>query len=142
MSKKINQVLSSTKEITLGENTFTIKPMTLGDLTDFQNWCDVKKKQEVIDVYVMAGQVPDVKEIMTITGDDDYYQTSMASIEGIVFLLEKAIHKTNDTDITSRQITDLIAIEQLQDITEFLFERYISEDTPSKNKAAKPRLKK
>jgi hypothetical protein len=147
MSKNLNDVLSTTQEFTLGEDKFVVKPISLGMIANFQAWCDVQKKKEIIEVYRLAEQVPDVKEIMEITGDEAYYESMMNSISGIVHLLYKVIHKSNKTDITEEQISERLDTENLQGIVEVIFGRFLDEtiETPekkSKNVKAKPRLQK
>lgn len=127
-SKEISDVLSTTEEIELGSQKYKVKSITLGDIADFQKWCDKQKKKEIIELYKLAEKEVDVREIMQITGDEKYYNTMMNTLDGVIFLLHKVIHKSNKTDITVEQIAEQLDTDNLQEIVEVLFGNFAEEE--------------
>ncbi|MCK4260431.1 MAG: hypothetical protein KAX49_15755 [Halanaerobiales bacterium] len=134
MSKELKDVISSLSDITIGKESYKVKAITLGDISDFQKWCDTKKKQEVIDIYNLAGQVPDVKEIMSITGDDNYYDTMMNTLDGVLYLLHKVINRNNETDISIEQLSNDLDIENFEYVVGVLFGNAAEKVEPKKHK--------
>ena len=141
MQKNIKDVIPSSIDIKMGKKTYKVKASTLGDISSFQRFCDLKKRQEYIDTYKMAEQPIDVKEIMSITGDELYYQSMMNSMEGIIHLLYKNIHRNNKTEITEEQISNELDIEDLKKIVEVLFDSFIEPDDKDKVKNLKAKLR-
>ena len=134
--KELKDVLSTASEVTIGEKIYTIKPITLGDIAAFQKWCDKQKKKEIIEVYKMAGKEVNVRELISITGDEDYYNEMMNSLEGIIHLLYMGMSKTTK-DITEQDIGNNLDTSKLQEIVELLFESFL-EDKPEKKVEANP----
>ena len=142
MSSNISEVLSTSSEIELGGKKYVIKSITLGDIADFQKWCDRQKKAEIIELYKMAEKEVDVKEIMQITGDEGYYDQMMNSLGGVIYLLHKAIHKSNDTDLTEEQLSDVLDTNNLEDIVNVLFGSFVEDKKTEKKTKAKSQQKK
>jgi len=141
----LKNVFSGTKEIIIGEKKFNITPATLGDLSSFQKWCDKKKQDSALDLYIRAGQTPNIKDILAITGNDAEYEVMMGSLEGVVHLVYKSIIKNNkEVDVTEDEVADSLKIDQLQEIVEFIFGSFITKDegdNKPKNTEAKPQSK-
>ena len=143
MAKVLKDVITPITEITIGENEFTIKSITLSDISDFQAWCDVQKKKEIIEVYKLAEQTVSVKEVMSITGDQDYYDSQMNTIKGVIYLLHKVIKRHNDTNITIEELSNEIDIKKIEEIVNILFGSFLEDDKSVKNvKAESPKVKK
>ena len=142
MSSNISEVLSTSSEIELGGKKYRIKSITLGDIGDFQKWCLRQKKAEILELYKMAEKEVDVKEIMQITGDEGYYDQMMNSLGGVIYLLHKAIHKSNDTDLTEEQLSDVLDTNNLEEIVNVLFGSFVEDKKTEKKTKAKSQQKK
>lgn len=137
MEDNLKDVFNNSNEIVLGDKKFIIKTMTMGDIASFQKWCDIKKKKEVIDLYKMAGISPDIKEIMSITGDEDFYNEMMMSLDGVVYLLYKVIKKNNDTDIDEEFVSEHLSIADMESTIKVLFGNFLNDLNEDKESSGK-----
>lgn len=139
MSKeeKMSSIFPTKKEITLDGSVYNIKAVSLSEIAGFQKFCDSQKKKDLIDLYKLADQKIDIKEIMEISGDDAYYSEQMNTLDGILFLLHKNIKKHNKVDITLEQISDKVNLKDIEEIINVLLGDYIKEDTTEKKTIAK-----
>lgn len=141
MGKNVKDVISIQKDITIGEKVFKFKSLTLKGLAEFQLWCDTKKKKEVLEVYALAGKEVDIKEVMEISGDDEYYNKVMQTIEGISQLIYIVI-KCNNEDVDEDYVKDNLSIEDLQTFANDILGDLEAEPKPAKNiKARAPKKK-
>ena len=134
-NEQIKDVISAKKELTLGGKTFFIKPINLSGIADFQEWVLTKKKAEMIEVYKMAGQTPDVKEIMSLTISEEDYNSGMATIDGISFLLKSVINDNNEEKVNDKFVKENLDLDNIQEITEIIMSDFLKEtkDDDSKN---------
>lgn len=156
----IKDVFSTTKEITLGDKVFKIKSINLTSLATWQEWCldklkDDKKKEskekvkELIDIYKMAGQEPDIKEIIRIKKEDDNVVLTpedsdnfINSINGICYLIQLVINDNNDEKIDIDFVKKNLEVNEVGKITEMIMSDFINNMTtepeePVKNQKAK-----
>lgn len=161
---KISDVISITKEIKLGSKTFKIKDISLISLSSWQEWCldklkDTKKKeskekiQELIDIYKMAGQDPDVKELIKMKKEyDDVILAPedsanfMNTIDGICYLIQLNINDNNDEKIDIDFVKKNIDINEAGSIVEFIMHELIKKseegEDSGKNQTAKSQSEK
>ena len=139
--KQIKDVISARKEIELGEKTFVIKSINIAGIADFQEYCLTKKKQEMIEVYKMAGMAPDVKEIMALSISEDDYTSSMMTLDGITFLLRKVINDNNEEQVDINFVKENLELDNIQEITEIIMADFMEtvkeEESEPKNAVAK-----
>ena len=142
MSKDLKDVLSTKKEIVIGDRKFVLKSICLSDLADFQEWCLLQKKKEIIEVYKLAEIDISVKEIMAISADQQYYDQKMDTLNGVIYLLYKVIRRYNDTNITIDELSSIIDINQIEQITSVLFGDFLKKEDKPKNVRAKSKIVK
>ena len=124
MSKEFSEVYSPVETIKIGDRDYTVGKIAIGDIINFQNWCDREAKKELIDLYEMSGEKVDIKELRNLSADQDLYDKKSTSLEGVIFLftsIVKRLNKNVDEDL----IKSLLTVSDIEKISEV-----ISEDIP------------
>lgn len=136
MSENINEVLTATKEITLNDKVFEIKPIDIGDFGDFQNWCLERKQNQLVQIYKMVGEGIDMDKIMSYKMTEEDYDETLKTIDGMAFLIKKSIERCSNDAISYTEIKQGLKLEKLQDIAEFVLSEFMKTEKigePEKN---------
>lgn len=141
MEKSMKDVISIAKDITIGEKTYKFKSLTLKGLAEYQLWCDTKRKKEVIECFALAGKEVDIKEVMEISGDEEYYNKVMQTVPGISHLIYIVV-KCNNEDVDEDYIKENLSINDLNNFANDVLGDLQEDTEPVKNVKAKPRKKK
>lgn len=83
----------STREVKIGKNTFIVSDITLGDLANFEVYCDNYKKKRLAETYKLCDQKPDVAKIIDTVATEVEREAMMSQIHGMIYLLHKILSK-------------------------------------------------
>jgi hypothetical protein len=146
MSKQnVQDMLSVSSEITIGDNVYKIKSITLNGIAEFQEWCDEKRVKKALDIYELAGKEIDMDYIMTLKGDQDFYDDEMQKIKGMIHLIYIVLKNNND-NVDEDYVKTNLALDKLEDfagkvLADFQMETVEGKKT-GKNQIAKSPSKK
>lgn len=105
---------NSKREVKLSGKTFIVSDITMGDLAEFEVYCDDYKKRRMIETYSLCDQRPDVSEILKVVATEVEREEMMSQIHGIIYLLHKILSKHQD--ITIDEVKNTISVQDLQSI--------------------------
>lgn len=171
VKKMVKDVISSKKEITLGDKVFYIKPISLLALADYQEWClskinedkekeKTKKIKDLIDIYKLAGQEPNVDKIIDITSQENEKDAEtiltegdslnlLSTIDGMCYLIKTDINENNDKQVDLDFVKKNFDFDDTAEIAEFIMHEYLTKieeaeekDKPVKNQKTKSPSKK
>lgn len=114
MGKNVNNVISTIYDITIGEKVYKFKSLTLNGLAEFQEYCDAKRISKALDIYKLSGKEMDMDYIMSLKGDQDYYDTEMQQIKGMLHLIYIVIKNNND-NVDEEYVKKNLEISKLED---------------------------
>ena len=80
MSKNIQDAISIQTDIEVGEKVYKFKSITLNGLAEFQEWCDINRIKKAIKISELCGKEPDQDYLMTLKGDQDFYDEEIQKI--------------------------------------------------------------
>lgn len=105
---------NSKREVVLSGKTFIVSDITMGDLADFEVYCDDYKKKRMIETYSLCEQTPDVAKILEVVATEVEREEMMSQIHGIIYLLHKILSKHQE--ITLDEVKSTISVQDLQSI--------------------------
>ncbi|MFG0247841.1 MAG: hypothetical protein ACF8OB_03055 [Phycisphaeraceae bacterium JB051] len=123
----LSAVTAAPIEIQLGSDTFKMRPLTIGDLGEFENWV----RQKVISnaMYASRGLDPAEKRELTgqainaasrITYDSDEAMGMMQSIEGASHLVYLSLRHDHPAITREQVVNKLSNIKQFTEVAENL----------------------
>lgn len=122
--KEFNECYSATDSIEIGNVTYLTGKVTIGDIINFQNYCNKEAKKEAIELYALAGKEINMKELRMMVADSDYYEQKQASIEGVIYLFTCIVKRLNK-DVDEEYLKANISVNDIQKLVDA-----ISEDIP------------
>ena len=96
MSSNVNNVISSSRDFKIGENTYKMKAMSLACFGIFCDWCDMQKVQKAIEIMELCGKEIDTDYLTSLEGDQNYYDKQMATAKGLTHLVYLMIRENNE----------------------------------------------
>lgn len=90
---------NSTREVKLSGKTFIVSDITLGDLADFEVYCDTYKKKRMIATYELCKEKPNTSKILDVISTEDERVNMMTQIHGMIWLLHKILAKHQEISI-------------------------------------------
>lgn len=122
--KEFSECYSATDSIKIGNVTYLTGKVTIGDIINFQNYCNKEAKKEAIELYALAGKEINMKELRMMVADSDYYEQKQASIEGVIYLFTCIVKRLNK-DVDEEYLKANISVNDIQKLADA-----ISEDVP------------
>ena len=125
----------SKREVVLSGKTFMVSDITLGDLADFEVYCDNYKKKRLVETYKLCEQKPDVSKIIDTVATEVEREQMMSQIHGMIYLLHKILSKHQEIDI--KEVKNKISVPDLKIIMKVISDGMIDPDNNTDSEAEK-----
>lgn len=123
---------SEKDKIKIGEKTYTVGKITIGDIIKFQNWCDKEQKKELVELYKMTGEKIDIEKLKKLSCEPELYNQKMNSSEGVLFLFISILERLNK-DVNAEEIKNNVTLNDLNKIAEIINESISEGDKEQEN---------
>lgn len=139
--KEFNECYSATDSIKIGNVTYLTGKVTIGDIINFQNYCNKEAKKEAIELYSLAGKEINMKELRMMVADSDYYDQKQSSIEGVIYLFTCIVKRLNK-DVNEEHLKANISVDDIQRLIDCISEDVPLEEADKQENFPKAKLKK
>ncbi len=128
MDKQIQEVISVSVDVSLGDKTYILSPMDIADYCKFQKWCQKELQKEIIEVNKLLDQKTTKEELLEASADDEFCAKMMHTFEGIKYLIYLSISRNSD-DITLQEVEKHLTIDKMQELSEVLYDGFLEQPT-------------
>lgn len=122
------------RTVTLSGVDYEVSDITLGDIADFETYCDEYKKKRLIATFKLCGQTPDVNKIIDVAATEEERDKMMEQIHGMIFLIHKILSKHQKVSI--EDVQERISIADLKIVMDTISEGLIDQTEQEKNAVA------